>query len=594
LSDAPVPAAPPAVPASSAPEAPDLVDLAGWGAAAIRDAHDGYQRDFQELTARARGRFEARDWKGAQRDALERLDVRGTRIREVVERLRARLGDRVADRQLWALMKPLYLVQISRRPDMDLAESFYNSVTRRVFATVGVDPRVEFVASELKSPLPDPGQPLFRTYHSQSAPTSELVRRALLDAPLGASWADLDGDARDAGARIDAYLAGRGFDAVDVLRPVFYRGKGAYLVGRLRQGASDVPLILALLHEEGGVRLDAVLLTENQASVVFSFTRSYFHVEADRPHALVSFLKSILPQKRLSEIYTAIGFNKHAKTELYREILTHLERSPDRFQPARGDKGMVMAVFNLPSLDVVFKVIRDSFRPPKNVTREEVMNKYQLVFRHDRAGRLVDAQEFEHLSFPASRFTPEVLEELLGECGNTVRLQGGQVDIKHLYAERRVTPLNLFIRETDEGAARRAILDFGQALRDLAATNTFPGDMLLKNFGVTRTGRVIFYDYDELQLVTDVNFREMPRPSSDEDDFGGSEPSFYVGEDDVFPEEFLPFLGLAPHLKEPFLEAHAELLTARFWRQMQERHRAGEIVDIFPYARAARSGGKPA
>jgi isocitrate dehydrogenase kinase/phosphatase len=575
-------------------DASDLGELAAWGAGAVRDAHERYQADFHELTARARSRFMARDWKGAQQDALERLDIRGARIREAVARLRERLGDRVADRQLWAIMKPLYLVQISRRPDMELAESFYNSVTRRIFATVGVDSRVEFVASELKAPLPDPAQPLFRTYLSGSAPTAVLVRGALSDAPLGARWADLDRDAAEAGRRIDAYVAGRGFDALDLLRPVFYRGKGAYLVGRLRQGASDVPLILALLHGEDGVRLDAVLLTESQASVVFSFTRSYFHVEADRPHALVSFLKSLLPQKRLSEIYTSIGFNKHGKTELYREILAHLERSPDRFVPARGDKGMVMAVFNLPSLDVVFKVIRDTFRPPKNVTREEVMNKYQLVFRHDRAGRLVDAQEFEHLSFPTSRFTPEVLDELLGECGSTVGLRGDEVAIQHLYAERRVTPLNLFVRETDEGSARRAILDFGQALRDLAATNTFPGDMLLKNFGVTRTGRVIFYDYDELQLLTDVNFREMPRASSDDEDWGGSEPSFYVGEDDVFPEEFLPFLGLQPHLKAPFLEAHAELLTAQFWRRMQERHRAGEIVDIFPYERARSSGDGPA
>ena len=565
----------------------DVATLAAWGAGAIQDAFDGYQAQFLAITARSRDRFETRDWKGAQLDALERLDLRGAHLRRLVADLQGRLGARVADRELWALMKPLYLVRISRRPDMELAETFYNSVTRRVFSTVGVDPRVEFVASELKVPLPNPGEPLYRTYRAE--PTEALMRRILREAGFASPFEDLDRDAALAARQIDAYLAGRGFDAVDVLRPVFYRGKGAYLVGRLRQGASDVPLIMPLLHEEGGVRLDAALLTENQASVVFSFTRSYFHVDSDRPSAVVAFVKSILPQKRLSEVYTSIGYNKHGKTELYRELLAHLERSPDRFEPARGDKGMVMAVFNLPSLDVVFKVIRDQFRPPKNVTREEVMQKYQLVFRHDRAGRLVDAQEFEHLTFPRARFDSRVLDELLGECAATVSVRGDQVYVRHLYAERRVTPLNLFVRETDEASARRAILDFGQALRDLAATNTFPGDLLLKNFGVTRTGRVIFYDYDELQLVTEVNFREMPRPSSD-DDMGSPEPSFYVGEDDVFPEEFLPFLGLLPPLRQAFVEAHAELLTARFWRRMQERHRAGEIVDIFPYERSRRLG----
>ncbi|HVP65947.1 MAG TPA: bifunctional isocitrate dehydrogenase kinase/phosphatase [Anaeromyxobacteraceae bacterium] len=575
---------------TEASETESLAELAAWGAAAISDAFDAYQSEFRMVTARARERFEARDWKGAQQDALERLDLRGREVGSAVSLVRSRLGGRAGDRALWALMKPLYLVRISRRLDMELAETFYNSVTRRVFSTVGVDPRIEFVASELKVPLPDPGQPLYRTYPVEE--TAAVMRRILRDAGLRPPFENLGRDAGAAARQIDAYLGGRSYDAVDVLRPIFYRGKGAYLVGRLRQGASDVPLILALLHGEGGVRVDAVLLTENQASVLFSFTRSYFHVETERPSALVGFVKSILPQKRLSEIYTSIGFNKHGKTELYRELLAHLERSPDRFEPARGDRGMVMAVFTLPSLDVVFKVIRDCFKPPKNVTREEVINKYQLVFRHDRAGRLVDAQEFEHLTFPKSRFDARVLDELLGECGASVSLHGDQVDIRHLYAERRVTPLNLFVRETDEASARRAIQDFGQALRDLAATNTFPGDLLLKNFGVTRTGRVIFYDYDELQLLTEVNFREMPRASSD-DDMGGAEPSFYVGENDVFPEEFLPFLGLQPHLRAAFLESHAELLTARFWREMQERHRAGEIIDIFPYDRSRRLGGAP-
>ena len=573
-----------------APVTDDLSELASWGADTVVAAFDSYQEKFQSITGRARFRFGDRDWKGAQLDALERLDLRSGQVAEIVFRLRVRMGESSSDRRLWALMKPLYLARVARRPNMELAETFYNSVTRRVFSTVGVDPRIEFVASELKVPLPDPQRPLYRTFLPER--TGTLMRSVLESAAIPAPYEDVDRDADLAGRQIDAYLHGRGYDAVDVLRPVFYRGKGAYLVGRLRQGASDVPLILALLHGEGGVHLDAVLLTENQASVLFSFTRSYFHVEVDRPGALVSFVKSLLPQKRLSELYTSIGFNKHGKTLLYRELLAHLERSSDRFEPARGDKGMVMAVFNLPSLDVVFKVIRDQFKPPKNVTREEVMKKYQLVFRHDRAGRLVDAQDFEHLTFPRSRFDSRVLDELLGECAASVNLHGDQVHIRHLYAERRVAPLNLFIRETDEASARRAVVDFGQALRDLAATNTFPGDLLLKNFGVTRTGRVIFYDYDELQLLAEVNFRDLPHPSSD-DDLGSEEPSFYVGQNDVFPEEFLPFLGLSPPLRAAFLDAHAELLTARFWRKMQERHRAGEIVDIYPYELARRLGRGP-
>jgi len=565
-------------------------ELALWAASAIHGALDGYQQAFRDITARARHRFARRDWKGAQRDAMERLDLRDGHIRRIVGEVRTLLGDSLEDHALWMRMKATYLDLVARRPDMEIAQTFYNSVTRRVFSTVGVDPRIEFAATEMGAPLPDAGRPAFRTWRTRG-PTADLVAGLLSEVDLGAPWCDFPGDVRVAAEAIDRQLGddelGRPLEALDALPCVFYRGKGAYLVARFRRGAQDSPLILALLHEEGGVRLDAVLTTPYDASVVFSFTRSYFHVLMDRPRSVVDFLKSILPQKRLSELYIAVGYHKHGKTELYRELLGHLRGWQERFERARGDRGLVMAVFTLPSLDIVFKVIRDRFAYPKTITREEVRLKYRLVFRHDRAGRLVDAQEFEHLAFHRERFAPDLLEELLDECGETVTLNGDQVDVKHLYVERRVMPLNLYLREMDPQSARSAALDFGQAIRDLAATNTFPGDILLKNFGVTRTGRVIFYDYDELTLLADVHFRDMPRPR-DGDEEMAAEPWFYVGENDVFPEEFLPFLGLPAGLKEAFLEAHAELLGPGFWRRMQERHRAGEIVDIFPYGQAQR------
>ncbi len=565
-------------------------ELAEWAAVAVVRAYEEYQGEFQHITRRARARFEARDWRGAQQDTIERLDIRPRLVRRVVQEIGERLGPAASEKELWARMKQVYTRRVAGRPDMELTETFFNSVTRRVFATVGVDPNIEFVASDFVLPPPGTTARVYKTYPRQPV-TAALVSGILRDFAFDAPYHDLEGDARLAAEEIDGYLRGledaQPLHSVDMVRSVFFRGKGAYLVGRMRRGSISSPLIFALLHDEQGVHVDAVLLTPSDASVVFSFTRSYFRVEMERPADLAAFLKSILPQKRVSELYTAIGYNKHGKTELYREILQHLERSKDRFIPARGDRGLVMVVFTLPSLDVVFKVIRDRFPAPKTVTRQEVMQKYQLVFRHDRAGRLVDAQEFEHLAVERSRFAPELLEELQRECADTVRVTDGMVHIRHVYAERRVSPLNLYLRQTDEWTARQAVLDYGQAIRDLAATNTFPGDLLLKNFGVTRTGRVIFYDYDELCLVTDCVFRDIPPAQTDEEETSG-EPWFYVGEDDVFPEEFLPFLGFPEPLRRAFLSAHAEILNANFWRKMQERHRAGEIVDIFPYKQGQR------
>jgi isocitrate dehydrogenase kinase/phosphatase len=564
-------------------------DLAPWAAETILSAYDSYKDAYRTITLRAPGRFRAREWHAAQADAVERLSLREQFLDGVIRQLLDGLGASAGDLALWSRAKAEFSRAIADRATSELAQTFYSSVARRVVNVVGVRPEIEFTDSD---PIPSaPGGPPVCLRYARQALTENTLREVLAGTPIEVPWADLDGDARIAAAELDSHLRGTddepALDAIEVLAPVFYRNKGAYLVGRLCRGDLHSPLVLAILHGERGLELDAILLTQTEANIVFSFTRSYFHVDTGQPREVVAFLRSIMPQKRTSELYISIGHHKHGKTLLYREIMDHLARSGDRFEDAAGDRGMVMIVFTLPGLDIVFKVIRDRFQPPKSTTRMEVKQKYQLVFRHDRAGRLVDAQEFEHLAFDAARFTPELLAELRSEAGETVRVEGERVVIEHLYAERRVVPLNLFIRKADEWSARLALLDYGQAIRDLAVTNTFPGDLLLKNFGVTRSARVVFYDYDELCLVTDVNFRDIPPPRSYDDETAG-EPYFYVGENDVFPEEFIRFLGLPDRLRDAFLSHHAQVLTADFWRGCQTRLRAGEISDIFPYREAQR------
>lgn len=578
------------------PDAPP--DLARAAAAAVRAGFDAYVDARARITRRARLRFEARDWRAAQRDALERLDLRDRMLHAAIGNVRAELGAAVHDRAVWAAAKAAFEGEVADRPDLELARSFFSSATRRVFATVGVDPTIEFLALDVPPPEEGP-VPVWRAFPRELT-TEALLRTILRAHAFEAPYADLDGDARLAAAELDAHLRtlddGQPIDVVELVRAPFFRGKGAYLVGRVRRGAHVDPLVLALVHEEAGVALDAILFTPGDASIVFSYTRSYFHVESDRPRDLVAFLRSILPQKRVSELYIALGWEKHGKTEMYREIRRHLATTRDPFVPARGDRGLVMSVFTLPGLDLVFKVIRDRFPPPKETTRQDVVERYRHVFRHDRAGRLVDAQEYEHVVFPRERFSDATLADL-ATCAETVRVGPSEVAFRHLYVERRVTPLHLFIREADEWTARAAVLDFGQALRDLASTNTFPGDLLLKNFGVTRQGRIVFYDYDELGRVTDCEFRDLPPARSGEEELAG-EPWFYVGEHDVFPEELLPFLGLPGRLRAAFLRAHGELLAPRWWRGIQARLRAGEIVDVFPYRehqrlRNARGEGPP-
>jgi len=325
-----------------------------------------------------------------------------------------------------------------------------------------------------------------------------------------------------------------------------------------------------------------VMLAEGDVSIVFSFSRSYFHADLEHVAEAVVFLKSLMPRKPVSELFTVLGRARQGKTERYREIMRHLAGTPDRFVHAPGERGLVMVCFTLPSFDVVFKVIRDRFPYPKSMLREEVMAKYRLVFRHDRAGRLVDAQEFRRLRFPKALFAPELLSELLAEASLTVREADEHLVFDHMYIERRMMPLNLYLRVASPAAAEQAALDYGQCIRDLAYTNIFPGDLLLKNFGVTRHGRVIFYDYDELCLVTDCRFRDVPQPANPEDEMRG-EPWFYVGEHDVFPETFISFVAFDPAQRAALLRTHGEIFTAKFWRQVQRRLLDGEVLEVVPY-----------
>jgi isocitrate dehydrogenase kinase/phosphatase len=238
--------------------------------------------------------------------------------------------------------------------------------------------------------------------------------------------------------------------------------------------------------------------------------------------------------------------------------------------------------FTLLSFDVVFKIIRDRFPYPKTILQEEVKAKYQLVFKHDRAGRLVDAQEFKQLRFPKALFAPLLLDELMSETAKSVHVDGADLIFDHLYIERRMTPLNLFLRAATAEAAEKAVLDYGQCIRDLAYTNIFAGDLLLKNFGVTRHGRVIFYDYDELCQVTDCHFRDMPEATNPEDEMRG-EAWFYVAENDIFPETFINFLAFDDSQRAAFMRVHGEILTAEFWRHVQQRLNEGDMLEVLPY-----------
>jgi len=580
----------------------ELAEAAGRAAERIEAGFAGYHEAFRAVTREVAGLFGKRDWAGVRAKTVKRMRLQSARVGEALAEVRALLGRAGIDpgaHTTWVALKAAFDRRVLGRDDVELAKTFFNSLTRRVFSHVGVDPEIDFQSEDIPFPYRGWEMASARLYAVRSIDAA-AVRRVLEDARFATPFRDLEGDAGRAAERIAAGLeAAWGtaeLEALDVLRPVFYRNKAAYLVGRARCGNGDrngdaagrlVPLAVAVLHGPDGLEVDAVLPTEDEVSILFSFARWYFHADVAGPREVIGFLQSILPRKRIAELYGSLGYSKHAKTELYRDLMAVMAGSDERFEVARGQRGLVMAVFTLPAYEFVFKVIKDRFPPQKTTTRWEVMERYRRVLEQDRVGRMVDFQEFEHLPLPRERFGDALLAELLDVAGDSVRADGGEVVFDHLYVERRVTPLDVFLREAPEDEAEAAVVDYGRCLEDLAAANVFPGDLLLKNFGVTRHGRVVFYDYDEVTPLAACNFRRFPE-SADPDQAMSDDPWFSVDEHDVFPEEMRRFLGLDGRLRAVFEERFGHLFDVGFWRESQERIASGDLLDVFPYGEERR------
>jgi isocitrate dehydrogenase kinase/phosphatase len=564
--------------------------MAARGAALILDAFLDYNERFSDITRRAQRWFERRNWKQAQIDLVWRMDLYDEVLVDTLARLEVLLDDRIRARSLWAAMRNEYATLIEPLLDRELTKTFFNSLSRRFFRTSGVEADIEFVALDVE-PTASIAEPIARNVYSIDGDPREVCLRILDDYPFANGYAD----ASASGAAIADALSerfgipgGHAIFRIELLRTRFFRERRAYLVGRVlagraAAGASWIPLVVALVNDAKGVRADAVLTEVGQVSALFGFARSYFLADLPSIGDVVVFLHALMPHKPIGEIYTVLGRAKQGKTERYRALFHHLATHPDeRLVRADGVRGMVMAVFTPKSYPVVFKVIRDQFAYPKDSARRTVEEKYRLVFRYDRIGRLVDAQEFRYLRFPLRQVDTELLGELLEQCAETVAIDGEDLLLKHCYVERRLRPLNLYARENPFELARAAVLDYGQAIKDLALSNIFPGDLLLKNFGVSSRGRAIFYDYDELCLLSQCRFRRLPE-AREEDETRPLEKWLSVRHDDVFPELFSRFLGLPDGLRNALLETHPEIFDAGWWQALQARLAAGDSTDIPPY-----------
>ncbi len=586
-------------------------------AKAMMDGFNRHYRLFRTESARAKHRFETADWHGQQRAQRERIEFYDLRVLECTNRLEREFKAGEQPMEVWQQVKLLYIGLLVDHHQPELAETFFNSVTTKILHRSYFQNDFIFVRPAVSTEYIESGEtesrPTYRAYYPTRETMQATALRMVQDFDLRLGFEDLERDtalvAQVMTQQLGEFTLRANFQ-VQVLTGLFFRNKGCYMVGKLINGFQELGFALPVLHGKTGLlRIDAALFGEDDLLMLFSFARAYFMVDMEVPSAYVQFLRSLMPRKPRNEIYNALGLAKQGKTLFYRDFLHHLRHSSDKFRIAPGIKGMVMLVFDLPSFPYVFKVIKDFYPPPKDTSREQIKGKYLLVKQHDRVGRMADTLEYSGVGFTLDRFEPELLAEIEkfapSQLQINTRSDGTQeVIIKHVYIERRMIPLNIYLQEAfDAGGAdaanasanaerarsqiARGVVEYGNAIKDLVAANIFPGDMLWKNFGITRHGKVVFYDYDEIEYITDCNFRRVPAPRNEEDEMSG-ETWYSVGPKDVFPETFTPFLLGNPAVRKVFMEHHADLLDVDFWQSHKDRIAQGYVHDVFPYDREKR------
>lgn len=583
---------------------------------------DGFNRHytlFRTESARAKHRFETQDWHGQQRAQRERIEFYDLRVREASRRLEREFKAHEQPMEVWEQVKLLYIGLLVNHRQPELAETFFNSVTTKIlhrsyFQNDFIFVRPAISTEYIESEDPRRTDTTFRSYYPQRETLRAELRRMIEDFGLHAPFEDLERDIRfvfEAIRPLFDHVHLRANFQIQVLSSLFYRNKGAYVVGKVINGFQELPFALPILHNaRGQLVIDALLHGEDDLLMLFSFARAYFMVDMEIPSAYVQFLRSMMPRKPRAEFYNALGLAKQGKTLFYRDFLYHMRHSTDQFRIAPGIKGMVMLVFDLPSFPFVFKLIKDYYPPQKDTTREQIRGKYLLVKQHDRVGRMADTLEFSEVAFPRERFTDELIAEIEKFAPSQLEISDRDSDgrteviLKHVYIERRMIPLNIYLQEAfdalqkdpEDARAKRqlehAVIDYGNAIKDLVAANIFPGDMLWKNFGITRHGKVVFYDYDEIEYVTDCNFRRVPPPRNEDDEMSG-EIWYSVGPHDVFPETFGPFLLGNPRVRAIFMKHHADLLDVAFWQSHKERILEGHVYDVFPYDQERRFRPEP-
>ncbi len=569
---------------------PEVENIEWLVAKTIQEDWDDLINNFLALTEQGKYHFEKRLYKELFQLALKRYNLFGSKVKETYAKVEHILDEQLFSEEMWQKIKHFYTHLIQNRYDKPNTETFYNSISRRIFnqINIGFSEQFEFFNNEDYHVVEFTEPKVYREVIVHNL-TADVFKDILISLDFNVEWEDIDRDCKSIMEFLTPTIIFQKnnlfLDSIELVNTIFYRNRGAFVVGKLRYRRWVMPFVIAIMNDENGLYVDAFLNRESDISILFSFTRMSFMANTTKPVELIDYLKTILPFKPLAELYDAIGYFRNGKTTMYRDLMLYVRNYDDKFVIAPGIKGMVMCVFTLENYPFVFKIIKDKFDNPKDVTREHVIRQYKSVELNDRVGRMVYTHQFEHLRFPRSYFSEELIEEFKQVATKSVVIEEDYVKIIHCYMERKMVPLNLYLESADVVDTCKAILDYGNCIKELAKANIFPGDLLQKNFGVTRHGRVIFYDYDEISPLIKCRFRRLPEAEEGEEMYNYA---ISVSENDIFPQEFKNFMVPDGPIGDLFMQEHADIFDPKFWRKIQKDIKRGEYLKFYSYSKLLR------
>jgi isocitrate dehydrogenase kinase/phosphatase len=569
---------------------PNIQSAATW----LYAEYSLFYQEFLKIIDLAKRAFEERDFASSLRVSSRRLSLYSISITDVSHRLKQEFPTIHNNIDLWWKVETYYHDLIHGEYSEDIARAYLHSLRRLIYQ--GEWRSADYSFAERVSELEMLAPQIIKSIELDGYLPNQAVLEILKIPDFTRSYAGIDSDSERIVTRVAENLSRpprntQRLVRVEMINAGFYRNRGAYLVGRLVfETGKLAPLIIALLNDEPGIYVDAVLTSETYAHNIFSSTLANFHVTSSYYHEVSAILKSIMPRRPLGLHYSTIGYNHLGKVAVMRELESELVGTGMVLETAVGSKGTVAMGFASQNSAYNLKVIRD--RPTRQYKWgefegvESVIKKYTRVHEINRTGSMLDSIIYYNVRLDRHWFSAALLEELLKNASMSVSLHGDDVIFKYLIVQIKMTPLTVYLENAGEKQAETVIVNLGYCIKNNAAANIFNKDLDARNYGVSSFSMVYLFDYDALEELKDVKIRTNLDREEGEEDI----PDWYFEDGVVFlPEELISGLCIPQRrLRDLFAKRHANLLTTDYWTEIQQDLLADIVPQVSVYPDSER------